>query len=278
MEYLSYIRLFVGANVYRSLVGLSIFIATTCFSPISVVAFDWSKTELHYQFGNLDAPYRGGRDSETNILTFQHADGWKYGDNFIFIDFLHDADDDGFNDDDIYGEVYFNFSLSKILDTKIGGGPIKDIGILAGLNMGLDAEVVKYLPGIRFSWDVEGFAFLNTDITFYIDGSNGLSSGGVPKEDNSFMVDVNYAYPLRIASHSFSIEGHMEYIGERTDETGASVSEWYFAQTQFRYYVSELFDKPEKVFVGIEWQLWINKLGDPKTDENVAQFLMGYRF
>lgn len=262
----------------RVLICVAILILTIFFDSKKANAFDWSTTELHYQYGNLEAPFRGGRDSPTNILTFQHADGWKYGDNFIFVDFLHDADDDGFNDDDIYGEVYFNFSLSKILDAQTGVKLIKDIGILAGLNMGLDSEVVKYLPGIRISWDVEGFSFLNTDIAFYIDDSSGLASGGVPKEDNSFFIDVNWAFPLKVASHHFSIEGHMEYIGERTDETGARVSEWLFAQTQFRYYVSDLFDRPNKVFIGTEWQLWINKLGDPETDENVAQVLLGYRF
>jgi nucleoside-specific outer membrane channel protein Tsx len=262
----------------KTLMGLSIFFATFFSAPLTINAFDWSKTELHYQFGNLDAPFRGGRDSETNILTFQHASGWKYGDTFIFVDFLHDSDDDGFNDDDIYGEVYFNFSLSKVLDAKVGVGAIKDIGILAGLNMGLDSEVVKYLPGIRVSWDAPGFVFLNTDLAFYIDDSNGLASGGVPKEDDSFYFDVNWAYPFKIKSHSFSIEGHMEYVGERTDETGADVSEWFLAQPQFRYDAGNLFNKPEKVFIGIEWQYWVNKLGDADTDENLAQLLLVWRF
>ncbi len=265
-------------TILQGLFGIAISCITLLCNPQIANAFDWSITELHYQFGNLDAPFRGGRDSETNILTFQHADGWKYGDNFIFVDFLHDEDDDGFNDDDVYGEVYFNFSLSKILGTKVGYGPIKDIGVLAGLNMGLDSEVIKYLPGVRLSWEIEGFAFLNTDMAFYIDDSNGLSSGGVPKEDNTFFIDLNGAYPLKIGSHSFSIEGHMEYVGERTDETGASVSEWYFWQIQFRYYMSELFGLPQKFFIGTEWQFWANKLGDPDTDENVAQVLLGYRF
>ncbi len=265
-------------NLFRSFVVFFIFIIATSLTPTTAGAFDWSTTELHYQFGNLDAPFRGGRDSETHILTFQHASGWKYGDNYIFIDFLNDADDDDFNDGEFYGEVYFNFSLSKILNSKIGIGPIKDIGILAGINMGADSEVVKYLPGIRASWDVKGFTFLNTDFAFYIDDSNGLASGGVPKEDNSFYFDINWAYPFKIKSHSFSIVGHAEYIGERTDETGARVEDWILAQPQFRYHVSNLFNYPEKVFIGIEWQYWMNKLGDEDTDENVAQFLLVWRF
>jgi nucleoside-specific outer membrane channel protein Tsx len=262
----------------RIAIGLIIFLIITCSATRKVMAFDWSTTELHYQFGNLEAPYRGDQDSQTHILTFQHASGWKYGENFIFIDFLNDADDDDFNDDDVYGEIYLNFSLNKILDTKISMGPIKDIGILAGLNMGADPKVVKYLPGMRASWDIPGFAFLNTDFAIYIDDSAGLSSGGAPKEDNSFFIDVNWAYPFKVKSHSFSIEGHMEYIGERTSETGATVSDWFFAQPQFRYNIGEQFDQPQKVFVGIEWQYWMNKLGDTETDENVAQFLLVLRF
>jgi len=72
-------------------------------------------------------------------LTLQHASGWKFGDIFIFIDFLNDSKNDGFNDAEFYGEAYFNFSLSKILDFKTSINPIKDIGLLAGINMGADS-------------------------------------------------------------------------------------------------------------------------------------------
>jgi len=146
------------------------------------------------------------------------------------------------------------------------------------MNLGLDAKVVKYIPGIRASWDIPGFAFLNTDLAFYIDDSSGVAEGGVPKEDNTFYFDMSWAYPFKVKSHSFSIEGHMEYIGERTAETGATIHGWFLAQPQFRYYVSNLFNHPEKVFIGIEWQYWMNKLGDADTDENVAQLLLGWRF
>ncbi|MBM4055547.1 MAG: nucleoside-binding protein [Planctomycetes bacterium] len=244
------------------------------------LAFDWSITELHYQYGILDTPtFAGGGNAATHILTLQHASGWKYGDNFIFIDFLEDSEKDDFNDTDLYGEAYFNFSLSKIFKTKVGKGPVKDIGALAGINMGADSHVLKYLPGIRLSWDVPGFTFLNTDFTAYIDDSSGIDSGGAPKESDSFYIDINWAYPLRFGSHIFSIEGHMEYIGERTNEFGDKVSEWFFAQPQFRYDLGNtFFEKPNTLFIGIEWQTWINKLGDSKTDENTAQFLMVRRF
>lgn len=242
-------------------------------------ALEWSITELQYQHGNLDAPtFAGGGDVGTHILTFQHASGWKFGDTFLFIDLLEDSRQDGFNDDDIYGEVYFNFSLGKILGKRAGIGPVKDIGLLAGLNLGADAKLVKYLPGIRLSWDIPGFSFLNTDFAAFIDDSPGADSGGAPKENDSFYIDVNWSYPFRIFSRSFAIEGHLEYIGERTNEFGSKVSGWFLAQPQFRYDIGNEFHYPEHIFLGVEWQVWLNKLGDARTDENAVQLLVAWRF
>ena len=83
-----------------------------------------------------------------------------------------------------------------------------------------DADVLKFLPGIRLSWNIPGFAFLNTDFTAYIDANEGVSGGGAPKEDDSFMIDVNWAYPIEIGGQKFSIEGHAEYIDSRDNEFG----------------------------------------------------------
>ena len=199
--------------------------------------------------------FAGGGDSDHFIYTLQHASGWKYGDNFFFVDVL-DAQDPGFQDFDIYGEWYSNFSLGKIQGKKVGGGIIKDIGIILGFNWAADANVKKYLPGVRLSLDLPGFAFANLDITAYIDDSEGVSSGGAPSEDNSFMVDFNWARPFKIGESSFSIEGHIEYIGSRTNEFGGKVESWILAQPQFRWNANDY------VSVGIEYQYWPNKLGD----------------
>lgn len=262
----------------NSLIFLLIVLTLTNLSTI-LLAADWSTTELHYQYGNLDSPgFAGGGDTPTTVLTFQHASGWKYGDNFFFIDFLDDSEIDGFNDSDYYGELYVNLSLSKILGGTVGIGPIKDIGLLAGLNLAGDANVRKYLPGIRLSWDVPGFAFLNTDFTAYVDDSSGVGSGGAPEENDSFMIDANWAYPLSIGAHDFSIEGHIEYIGQRQNEFGTEVRNWVLAQPQFRYDLGKtLFDTANVLHVGIEYQFWYHKLGDKDTNENRVQALVVWR-
>ena len=235
-------------------------------------AADWSNTELHIQIGTLDVPtFAGGGDSDHVIYTLQHASGWKYGDNFFFIDIL-DGDRAGFQDFDIYGEWYTNFSLGKIMDKPIGGGFVKDIGIILGFNWAADANVKKYLPGVRLSLDLPGFAFASLDIMAYLDDSEGAVSGGAPSEDSSFLIDFNWARPFKIGDSNFSIEGHIEYAGERDNEFGGQVDSWILAQPQFRWYARE------NIALGIEYQFWQNKLGDSATDESAVQALFVWKF
>ena len=240
---------------------------------------DWSSTELHYQRGSLLAPsFAGGAEADTDILTFQHASGWAYGDNFFFIDFLSDNTQDGFNDTDFYGELYVHLSLGKTFGGgRLMWGPVQDIGMLAGVNAGADADVLKFLPGVRISWAAPGFAFLNLDMALYIDASRGAEQGGAPREDDSYYVDINWAYPFQIGGHRFSLEGHIEYVGERKNEFGDRVFGWVLAQPQLRYDLGSAFGSESRFFVGVEWQYWMNKLGDDSTDENSAQFLFVWR-
>lgn len=243
-------------------------------------AAEWSTTELQYQYGQLVAPgFAGGGDAGTHILTLQHASGWDWGDVFFFVDSLHDKRKDGFNDHDLYGEIYVNFSLGKLLGKPVAMGAIKDVGLLAGFNAGMDAKVKKYLPGLRLAWDLPGFAFLNTDFMAYLDDSRGVADGGAPRESDSYLVDVNWARPFAIGGQSFSIEGHVEYAGSRTDEFGGKVSHWILAQPQFRWDAGKAwYGRPNQLFLGIEYQYWQNKLGDSGTTENRPQLLGVWRF
>jgi hypothetical protein len=225
----------------------------------------WSNTELHLQFGTLDLPFTGGADASTTIFTLQHASGWKYGDNFFFFDVI----DYGDNGQETYGEWYSYFSFRKMGGKEQMKGALKDVRFIAGFNWAPDVNVKKYLPGIGLSWNAPGFAFLNTDFTLYIDDSLGANSGGAPSEDDSWMIDVTCARPI---GDKWSIEGHAEYIGERTNEFGGTGEAWILAQPQVRYFVSE------NVAIGIEYQYWMNKLGDPNTDESTVQALLVWKF
>ena len=265
--------MYISTKLLRSLFALFTLVLTVFYTSRGW-ASDWSKTELLYQNGRLSTPdFSGGGKHQTTVITLQHASGWKYGDNFFFIDHLNDANEDSFDDNALYGEIYLNFSLGKILNHQFALGPVKDLGIVLGINTDSDANVMKYLPGVRLSWQVPGFTFLNTDFTAYIDDSDGIKAGtmNAPTEHDSFMIDISWGYP-------FSIEGHMEYIDSRKNQFGAEVKPWFLAQPQFRFDLGKaLGNSPETIFIGVKWQYWQNKLGESSTDENALMALVVWR-
>jgi nucleoside-specific outer membrane channel protein Tsx len=243
----------------------------------SAQIFDFRSNEILLKYSDrYEIPFTGQDDREHGrVFTFQHADSWKYGDNFGFLDH-DDLDKSG---TDLYGEFYPNFSLGKVTGKDIGFSRIRDIGLLAGVNWGRDTKILKYLPGVRLSWDVPGLNFLNSDFTAYIDDNKGVDNGGVPKEDDSYMIDINWGSDFDIGNHGFSTEGHVEYIGKRRDEFDQRVSWWILAQPRLMYdFGRPFFGMQNHFFFGIEWNIWINKSGDKRTNENAPQLIFVGRF
>lgn len=256
----------------------------------SVTAETWSKTEVLLQaFGELELVGTGGT-ANTTITTFQHAGGWEYGDNFFFVDYSryqvnNDTDFPVQDSSEFYGEWYSNFSLGAITGSKLSFGPVKDIGLVAGFNFAPEVDSSWLLPGVRFVLDLPGFAFAQVDITGYIHQGGGSASSPVftvIDEESSFMIDFAWAYPFKLGSTSWSIEGHLEYIDGRQQINNFGTSQlesWILFQPQLRLDIGEVMgNKAEQLFVGIKYQYWQNKLGSKNVDDNTIEMLAVWRF
>lgn len=268
----------------------SAMITIGALASTQVFAETWSNTEVQLQaFGELERVGTGGT-ADTTIITLQHAGGWEYGDNFFFIDHSrysvnNDANFPVEDSSEFYGEWYSNFSLGAITGNDFSFGIVKDIGVVAGVNFAPEVDSSWLLPGVRFSLDLPGFAFAQVDVTSYIHQGGGSASSSVftvVDEDSSFMIDFSWAYPFKIGSTSWSIEGHLEYIDGRqqTNNFGSTELEsWILFQPQVRLDLGEaLGNKAGQLFVGIEYQYWQNRLGEKDTDDNTVQFLAVWRF
>ena len=257
----------------------SVGLLTATFA-ISSQAEIWSSTEVHYSSGDLDQ-VPGGEAKKTNIITFQHAGGHKYGDNFFFID--HSRVKNGKSE--FYGEWYSNFSLGAITGNDMSFGAVKDVGLISGFNFAPDVDSAWFLPGVSLALDLPGFAWANLDITAYnhLHGAEaGASSFKVIDEESSYMIDFNWAYPFKVGGLSWSIEGHAEYIAGRKQVNSFGTVElenWILAQPQVRMDLGEaLGNEAGNLFVGIEYQYWQNKLGNKDVDESTVQLQTVWNF
>ncbi len=234
-------------------------------SPVS------AQMEFQFQTGSLLNPFSGTHHT-TRILTFQHAGSWELGRSFFFIDFLDDVTNDGFNDKEFYGEWYPTLSFPKLFGQRLNAGPLVDISAIAGLNFDGDANILKFLPGVQFSWQVPGFVFLNTDFTAVTDLSDGI------QHETGFLFDVSWLMVMNLSGQTFSFMGHAEYISavDFGEDSGSSEA-WILAQPQLVWDIGNLFKTPNMLHVGIELQYWSNKLGVPDQNEFRPQFLAVWR-
>ncbi len=263
---------------------------TAALSTPMASAEIWGNTEVQIQAGG-EFEHGFGNQSTGTITTFQHAGGWEYGDNFFFVDHSQYSGKNGYNDSaEFYGEWYSNFSLGAMTGSDLSFGPVKDIGLVAGFNYAPEVDSSWVLPGMRLALDLPGFAFAQFDITAFVHASGADSSlagdFGAPfsiiDEDTSFMVDFAWALPFKLGSTSWSFEGHAEYIDGRTQVNNFGTTElesWILIQPQVRLDVGELIGTPSnRLFAGIEYQYWKNKLGMKGVDDNTVQFLAVWRF
>ena len=251
---------------------------------VSSQAEIWSSSEVHYSSGDLLNPFAEEEESDsTQIVTFQHAGGHKYGDNFFFVDHSR-VKNDGTK---FYGEWYSNFSLGAISGNDMSFGMVKDVGLIAGFNFASDVDSTWFLPGVRLALDIPGFAFANLDMTAYNHVAGGDKSDGVftvVDETSSYMLDFNWAYPFKMAGGSWSLEGHAEYIAGRDvinsdGSKGTPVEDWILMQPQLRFDLGEaLGNDAGNFFVGIEYQYWKNKLGVKDQNESTVQLQTVWNF
>ena len=253
----------------RSSTLLSAVVATAAFLPAPASA----QLELHYQRGSILNPLSAA-SVPTHIFTLQHAGGWRAGGSFFFLDYSTDGVADEFNDRDLYGEWYPTLSLGSLAAGGAGFGPVNDVRLVTGVNLGIQSKVLRYLPGVELGWNVPGFIFVNTILAAFIDASGGLDAGGAPSTGDSFNFDVSWLSVFQLGSQSFSFTGHAEYMGAVTDELGRDYPGSILAQPQLRWDLGQALTGAANVLqVGVEYQLWTNKLGTTR-DESVVQFLV----
>ena len=117
------------------------------------------------QWQNNSLTYLWGKSFTVNpqiqqTVTFEHADAWKYGDNFFFLDriFYNGKEDGNVGPNTYYGEFSPRLSFGKILDKDLSFGPIKDVLLAFTYEFG-EGDNESYLFGPGFDLNVPGFDY-----------------------------------------------------------------------------------------------------------------------
>ena len=214
----------------------------------------WSTTSVIVMQG---WDYELGDESRT-ILTFEHADGWRYGDNFFFFDATN-AESGGTN---VYGEFHPRLSFSKISGRDLSFGIFKDFLLAGEMEMGED--IWNYLYGAGLDFNLPGFdyAFVNV----YVRDNPDLSG-------RTYQVTPVWAFPFKLAGLDFMFEGFGDFAGA---ESGSAAN--IMLQPRLLLDVGALWNKPGRISAGLEYMYWHNKFGVEGVTESAPQIMLKASF
>lgn len=211
-------------------------------------------------------------------FTFEHADGWKYGDNFIFFDriFYNGKNDAGNGPNTYYGEITPRLSFGKILKRKLEFGPVKDVLLAMTYEFG-EGDTEAYLIGPGFDLAVPGFDWFQ--INFY----HRTTDGGRPGDD-VWQITPVWSYTIPVGSSDVLIDGYMDWVVDNDVNSRGTYQANLHFNPQVKYDLGKALKLGEKqLYVGFEYDYWKNKYGIRDsaafaTDQNTASLLLKVHF
>lgn len=263
----------------------ALFALAGCVFSASAAALDWSATEVEYLYsGNFREPFNP-QDVAKRIVTFQHADGYSLGRNFLFVDLVKSGDQERDlsnnpeSPTEIYGEAYTTLSLTRLSGRDFGFGPFKDLGLTLGINIGdkdsqLHPKPKVYLAGFTLDFKLDK-GFFNVDVLGYWDHGcyDGINS--CPDYKATYQITPAWFVPFTLGSLDAEFAGFVDIIGSR----GAGTVRQVLSQPQLRFDIGHpLLGRKGRLYAGIEYQYWHNKFGNRGVDESHPQLLLLWKF
>ncbi|MEB0075595.1 outer membrane protein OmpK [Pseudomonas sp. CCI3.2] len=234
----------------------------------------WQNNSLTYLYGGNFAV----NPEIQQTFTFEHADSWKYGDNFIFVDkiFYNGKKDSNVGHSTYYGEITPRLSFGKILDKKLEFGPIKDVLLAMTYEFG-EGDVDAYLIGPGFDLAVPGFDYFQ--LNFYQRHTDGGRPG-----NNLWQVTPVWGYTLPVGRSDILFDGYIDWVVDNAKNDRGEYHANLHVNPQIKYDLGKALHWGEKqLYVGIEYDYWKNKYGIENTsnfdtDQNTASLLVKVHF
>lgn len=231
---------------------------TLVLASASAINADFTAANVQYMTGpDLELP--DGSDP-VQIMTFEVANGWKYGDNFFFSDVTNGAVFDTSMPLSTYGEFHTRLSLGKISGKEISVGPLSDI-LLAGEIDYPSGFLPTYLYGIGTDLKIPGAAFFM--VNFFI--RDEPFTDGV-----SFQINPAWLFPFTAGPVKGSFGGWIDWMSGEGDMQES----WFQMQPTFMIDVGNFWGAPGKLETGIEYEYFSNFLGVKDWTVNHPQFVL----
>lgn len=253
-------------------------IAVATLAASAAQAADWSDTSIGYRYGTKFGEPFGSNDIHKSILDFNHVSGYSYGSNFFNVDLLLSDKKDpsspnsGSGASEVYIVYRHTLDLAKVTDSKFAFGPVRGMGITAGfdanvkVDAGYNSRKQMLVLGPTLMMDVPGF--LNVSLLALRESNapyNKFSSTATPRYNYKTHLMLTAAWGIPLGKLPLAFEGFANYIASKgTDEFGGATAPEFNFDGQVMLDVGAATGAvPGKFKLGIEYQYWRNKFGNP---------------
>ena len=232
----------------------------------------FSTTNIQYLHGSSYADFNpvGGfsDDDKSDIITVEHFNVWKYGDNFFFVDItnpLNEGDVFGTTQEStavFYGEISPRLSFSKLFNSKLVWGPIADVLLTSTVEIPEAPVAQTYLYGLAVDLKIPHFQFFQVNLYVRNSQASGVDTGQ--------QLTLVWGLPFNISTLPLVFEGFFDYAwGEDP------IKENIITAPRLLVDVGKITGMGEgKIQAGIEYQIWRNKFGIDGMDEDAPQAMV----
>jgi nucleoside-specific outer membrane channel protein Tsx len=251
---------------------------TAACAPAHAGSALFGTTNIQYLYGTTYADFNDTftdfeESDEGSVITLEHFDVWKYGDNFFFVDIFNgerEGDDfatTGRGFGQYYAELSPRLSFGKILGKKLQFGPIVDLLFTSTLEIPSEGVEQTYLYGLAADLKIPGFQFFQFNWYARDAQSSALNTGQ--------QITLAWGAPFKLGGVDFVFEGFFDYAwSEDPKDPGVKYQDNIIAAPRLLVDVGALLGSPGIVQVGCEYQIWRNKFGIDGMDEDVAQAMV----
>ena len=216
-------------------------------------AATFSSTNIQYLVGNN---YELG-DKSRSIVTVEHVNAWKYGDNFFFVDIQNPNRTGTHSQTALYGEISPRFSLSALTGQPMSFGIVKDVLITTTLEAGNGFH--NNLYGVAVDLNILPVFQIN----YYIRNEIGAGT------DLGNQLTLVWLAPFEAGPVSMVFEGFLDYAW------GLSPSkDNIIAGPRLLADIGKMWGAPGTLQAGVEYQIWRNKFGIDGVNEDVPQLMV----
>jgi nucleoside-specific outer membrane channel protein Tsx len=215
----------------------------------------WSVFDFQYLYGfnwSLGPPRK-------DVLTLEHADGWSLGDNYLFVDVYHIANQETTTSE--YGEWQPRFSLSKIFRANLNHGLLNDI--LESNRLAFGGGFLAYLVGGAIDLNIPGFAYWHQHVFMRRD---------VHLDGVTWQVTSEWSLPIEMGPVRIVFDGFAHFIGPQGTSSFNIIT-----QPQLLLDLGNFGGYKDQVLVGCEVDLRYNEYGIKGQNEAVPQAMVQWK-